>query len=381
MRTTFTTKDEVETATATIEPSDLATEYNQFLYLDQARKINARIFDHTYNSGTAPNSTYSVRLSGAPNEKVGLAKSLSVMPGDKISIEVFAKYVSGTGNDPALMDALAAIAATAAGSVTSAVIDGSGYITASGSVYPFSGWLSQGDNESGPKAYLNYLVFDRNYAYKDGGFRQLTSSAKESGDVAGHTATDYEGSAHERLAFDGADEIKIKEAGYVYIWLSNEETSPVEVYFDDFKVTHIKSPVIQTDSYYPFGLRFDSYSRESSLPNKTKLFQGQEHIDDLGLNWDSFKWRNHQPDIGRFFNVDPLSQKYVYNSPYAFSENHVTSHVELEGLEKLNFNIALLRPIKANIHLDHLIKPLHLKMFRIKISLKLIQELDRRNKN
>lgn len=120
-----------------------------------------------------------------------------------------------------------------------------------------------------------------------------------------------------------------------------------EVYFDDFKVTQIKSPVVQTDDYYPFGLRYNSYSRENSLQNKTKLFQGQEHIDDLGLNWYSFKWRNHQPDIGRFFNVDPLSEKYVYNSPYAFSENHVTSHVELEGLEKLNFNIALFEANKG----------------------------------
>lgn len=54
------------------------------------------------------------------------------------------------------------------------------------------------------------------------------------------------------------------------------------------------------------------------------------------MNWDSFKWRNHQPDIGRFFNVDPLAEKYVYNSPYAFSENKVTSHVELEGLEAMS---------------------------------------------
>jgi RHS repeat-associated protein len=110
----------------------------------------------------------------------------------------------------------------------------------------------------------------------------------------------------------------------------------VEVYFDDFKVTQVKSPVIQSDDYYPFGLRFNSYARENSLPNRTKLFQGQEHIDDLGLNWDAFKWRNHQPDIGRFFNIDPLADKYVYNSPYAFSENQVVAHRELEGLEKVD---------------------------------------------
>jgi RHS repeat-associated protein len=88
--------------------------------------------------------------------------------------------------------------------------------------------------------------------------------------------------------------------------------------------------------YYPFGLTFNSYKRENSVENKIK-FQGQEHIDDLGLGWVSFKWRNHMPDIGRFFNVDPLAEKFVHNSTYAFSENKVTSHVELEGAEALDF--------------------------------------------
>jgi hypothetical protein len=27
-----------------------------------------------------------------------------------------------------------------------------------------------------------------------------------------------------------------------------------EVYFDDFKVEHVKSPVISSQDYYPFGL-------------------------------------------------------------------------------------------------------------------------------
>lgn len=90
------------------------------------------------------------------------------------------------------------------------------------------------------------------------------------------------------------------------------------------------------DNYYAFGLTFNSYQRENSVANRWK-FQGQEHVDDLGLNWDSFKWRNHMPDIGRFFNVDPLADKYVHNSPYAFSENKVTAHIELEGLEAVSY--------------------------------------------
>jgi hypothetical protein len=49
----------------------------------------------------------------------------------------------------------------------------------------------------------------------------------------------------------------------------------------------------------------------------------------------SFKWRNYDPAIGRFFNIDPLSEKYAYQSHYNFSENAVVNARELEGLEKV----------------------------------------------
>ncbi|MCD1117462.1 hypothetical protein LO744_11385 [Chryseobacterium sp. C-17] len=57
----------------------------------------------------------------------------------------------------------------------------------------------------------------------------------------------------------------------------------------------------------------------------------------------SFKWRNYMPDVGRFFNVDPLSEKYAYQSHYNFSENRVVDARELEGLEKVLINTALNR--------------------------------------
>ena len=51
-----------------------------------------------------------------------------------------------------------------------------------------------------------------------------------------------------------------------------------------------------------------------------------------------FKYRFDDCQIGRFWSIDPLATKYVYNSTYAFSENHVTTHIELEGLEKFPIN-------------------------------------------
>ncbi len=87
--------------------------------------------------------------------------------------------------------------------------------------------------------------------------------------------------------------------------------------------------------YYPFGLAMAGISSKAAgkIQNKEKTFQGQRFDDDLGLNWVQFKWRNHDPQIGRFIEIDPLSEEYEYNSTYAFSENKVIAHVELEGLE------------------------------------------------
>jgi len=319
VRLSFTTKDEVEANTATLETANMNLEQSQFLRYANAKRIQASLFDRT--NGSAPTTTtgYSVRLNGSANEKYGLAKSLSVMPGDVINTEVYAKYVDPTSSNwnAMLTTLMSQIAASTAG----VVVDGTTYGSSTSSFPTSYGGLVGKTDNGAPKAYLNWLVFDRNFVFVTGGFKQITTAGKEAG-------TDV---PHERVF--NTSPITITQPGYVYIYLSNENPTPVEVYFDDFKVTHTKSPVIQTDDYYPFGLAYNSYRRENNLFNKIR-FQGQENIDDLALNWDSFKWRNHQPDIGRFFNVDPLSEKYVYNSPYAFSENQVVAHRELEGLEK-----------------------------------------------
>ena len=50
----------------------------------------------------------------------------------------------------------------------------------------------------------------------------------------------------------------------------------------------------------------------------------------------NFKFRMHDPRVGRFLSLDPLAPKYPHNSPYVFAENRVIDGVELEGLEYLD---------------------------------------------
>ncbi len=78
------------------------------------------------------------------------------------------------------------------------------------------------------------------------------------------------------------------------------------------------------------------------LPNRHKSslsyrygFQGQEKDDEIKGEGNSmnYKYRMHDPRVGRFFAVDPLEIVYTWNSPYAFSENRVIDGIDLEGSE------------------------------------------------
>jgi RHS repeat-associated protein len=64
-------------------------------------------------------------------------------------------------------------------------------------------------------------------------------------------------------------------------------------------------------------------------------FQGQEMDDEIKGHGNSvnYKYRMHDPRVGRFFAVDPLAPEYPHNGPYNFSENRVIDGLELEGLE------------------------------------------------
>lgn len=51
------------------------------------------------------------------------------------------------------------------------------------------------------------------------------------------------------------------------------------------------------------------------------------------MDIDFFKFRSSDSKIVRFWQIDPLSSDYPYNSPYAFQENKFGSGIELEGKE------------------------------------------------
>ena len=96
-----------------------------------------------------------------------------------------------------------------------------------------------------------------------------------------------------------------------------------------------KPEVLASNEYMPYGMPV--YGR-SHAGGYRYGFQGQEkdrEIKDGDGNSINYKFRMHDPRVGRFFAVDPLAPDYPHNSPYAFSENRLIDAIELEGLEKL----------------------------------------------
>ena len=86
VRMTFTTNVDAETFTATGELSTQAAESDIF---SNYSPVDRDVFDHTNSSATY---RYAQLLHGGHNSQVAWAKSLSVMPGDTIKAEVYAKY-------------------------------------------------------------------------------------------------------------------------------------------------------------------------------------------------------------------------------------------------------------------------------------------------
>ncbi len=97
------------------------------------------------------------------------------------------------------------------------------------------------------------------------------------------------------------------------------------------------SEIIEENNYYPFGMKQRGYNGVvNGTPNTYKTFQGQEFTDAFGLNVHEWKYRMSDPSIGRFWQIDPLAEKYPWMTTYQFSANQPIHAPELEGMESFN---------------------------------------------
>jgi len=109
----------------------------------------------------------------------------------------------------------------------------------------------------------------------------------------------------------------------------------------------------QSTDYSGFGVQLSgrNFVKTGISKDYRSGFQGQEEDDELKGEGNSvnYKYRMHDPRLGRFFAIDPLASKYPHNSTYAFSENRVLDCIELEGAESMNITMRQTLDYEGNL--------------------------------
>jgi RHS repeat-associated protein len=311
VRLTFATKEEVDEFHATIEDAHIADERAEFPNYDSVFTSPAIVYNHTVEAG----ATRSVVLNGTKGKQIGLAKNLKVVPGDIIDMELFAKYFvplsSGEG-----VGAMIASAVTGAFGLSSESVGLEQSAFQSLNEIFNSGWFigpEEWEDTNAPKAYLNYILFDEDFIPYDMGWDQISANATAS-------------ATHDHLTLQAL----ARKPGFIYIYFSNEDDEIIEVYFDDFDIKHIHSPVIQANEYYPFGLTFNSYEKDNTFEQK-QLYNGKELQTELNLGWYDYQARQYDAAIGRFLSIDPAAETMRRYSVYAYGFDNPIRYIDPDG--------------------------------------------------
>jgi len=279
--------------------------------------------------GWQSNTSSSVsKLSKLSGHTIGPNSLLKVMAGDTLNASADYYYPTPVSNNSNSLVAdvvnnlVMAISGSAA---TSSTVKGatSGISTNLNGSVPFANAADpdKTTTDNIPRAYLNIMFFDERFNFV----------------AENSTAVRVSQSGNGAAPLVLPANTKAPKNGYAYIYVSNENDDAV--YFDNLQVSDKRGRIIEENHYYDFGLKIAAISsiklpdaNEGNINNKN-LYNDKELIDEADLNWYDYGFRNYDPQIGRFPQLDPLTDDYPELTNYQYASNDPIANIDLDGLE------------------------------------------------
>jgi RHS repeat-associated protein len=291
---------------ASMETAQSSTEDSLYSNIENTRYARLSISGYpTTDTYTNPND-YVAKTNGSGN-KIGPAMVLKVMAGDKFNLRVSSWYKlnGSTPRTPAsVLNDLISAMTNSIGAVSSKATS-SDLFTNGTLNTPAQSFLNTESSytTTKPKAFLNWILLDEQFKFvsSSSGFSQV-------GNDTMFTVHQF-------------NNLNVDKNGYLYVYVSNE-TPNIDVFFDNLQVTHIRGNELEENHYYPFGLIQQGISSTAagSTQNKKK-YNGIDLQNDLGLNEYDAQLRELDPQIGRWWQIDPVTNGYENLSPYASMYN------------------------------------------------------------